>query len=209
MSRDSHISYLHLTKSHHSLYLANWVRDKLPHDDIEAMNFELDEDFEVPTNVQSLSFANMKSKRKGFSENAHSWRNLDLQRFLEQEGGAKYPTDSNARDNTILKKLNIADKSEISSSSSSDHLEEISNIRVPATPSGQMGPVLTPTLNKIGDGGGYPSLGFEGTNPNSVNNITDPPNNTVNITTPEMMRNRPSQRTFSSSFQTPTSRIMR
>ncbi|KAH3667905.1 hypothetical protein WICMUC_005183 [Wickerhamomyces mucosus] len=101
MSRDSQISYVHLTKSHHSLYVSNWVRDKLPHDDIENLRID-DDDNEITTNIQNLSFANLRNNKK--QQNA-IWKDLDLDSFLN-EGK---PREGNFGDLTILKSLNISD----------------------------------------------------------------------------------------------------
>ncbi|KAH3684944.1 hypothetical protein WICPIJ_004076 [Wickerhamomyces pijperi] len=212
MSRDSHISYVHSTKSHHSLYLANWVRDKLPHDDIELGNFDLDfdhdEELNIPTNVQSLSLAAMKSKRKGGYGNGQ-WKDLDLQRFLEEDGanstgevsGKRKNGLDDARDMTMLKKLDVSTISQSQHTFDKDIFS-----RIPETPEGNRSPGLfnASSASASGSGSGYPA--FEG-NLNSANSNNS--NGSARFTTPEVVRNRPSRRKFSSSFQTPTTRKIR
>ncbi|ODV96207.1 hypothetical protein PACTADRAFT_49595 [Pachysolen tannophilus NRRL Y-2460] len=132
-ARDSQKNYIHMSNSHHVLYLERWINDKLPFNDIDfnaillqqqqSMQFQNSNFLKNAILIDEEDEEELASNRPylnqqfGGSANINGlnglgkklltnniWQDLDLQIFLNEANNNNSSGD--IRDNTILKHLN-------------------------------------------------------------------------------------------------------
>ncbi|ODQ77495.1 hypothetical protein BABINDRAFT_169103 [Babjeviella inositovora NRRL Y-12698] len=191
-NRDSSRSYIHLTASHHVLYLEEWVHEKLPFDDIDVnLNQDSDDEEYLTGNFghsqpQHPSNGTFGASRTYARPVPPAWKDLSLSEFLADH--ENFP-----RDGTILKRINREDFLEAREDKTMDE-HDISAISTSSLGQNVLDAFTSEGLSQNLDGlDNSPNL-----RPHARSSVS--PAGTMN--TPEMNRVR-------RSYETPVARIMR